>query len=106
MVKGWCNMSAKRHRHKQPGQRLGEIRRMTHDELVQVLLVALGIVAGTWLFVGLAGEVLEQDTQAFDRWLLDALRSPADPSWPRGPLWLVETGRDITAFGSPTIVVL
>src|SRR5262245_59698915 len=106
MVKGWCNMSAKRHRNKQPGQRLGEIRRMTHDELVQVLLVALGIVAGTWLFVELAGEVLEGDTQAFDRWLLDALRSPANPEWPRGPRWLVEVGRDVTAFGSSVIVAL
>jgi undecaprenyl-diphosphatase len=79
---------------------------MAHNELVLVLLVALGIVAGTWLFAGLTGEVLENDTQAFDRWLLDALRSPADPAWPRGPLWLVETGRDITAFGSPTAVIL
>jgi undecaprenyl-diphosphatase len=79
---------------------------MAQDELVQVLLVALGVVAGTWIFVGLAGEVLEGDTQAFDRWLLQALRSPEDPTWPRGPRWLVEVGRDVTAFGSPVVVAL
>jgi len=79
---------------------------MDQDELVQVLLVALGVVAGTWIFVGLASEVLGGDTQAFDRWLLQALRSPEDPAWPRGPLWLVEVGRDVTAFGSPMAVAL
>jgi undecaprenyl-diphosphatase len=79
---------------------------MAQDELVQVLLVALVVVAGTWLFVALAGEVLEGDTQAFDRWILQVLRSPEDPAWPRGPRWLVEVGRDVTAFGSPAVVAL
>jgi undecaprenyl-diphosphatase len=77
---------------------------MAQDELVQLLLVALVVVAGTWFFIGLAGEVLEGDTQAFDRWVLHALRSPEDPTWPRGPRWLVEVGRDVTAFGSPALV--
>jgi undecaprenyl-diphosphatase len=79
---------------------------MAQDELVQLLLVALVVVAGTWIFVGLAGKVLEGDTQAFDRWVLQAMRSPEDPAWPRGPRWLIEGGRDITAFGSPAVVAL
>jgi undecaprenyl-diphosphatase len=83
-----------------------QLRRIAQDESVQVLLVALAVVAGLWIFVGLAGEVLEGDTQAFDRWLLQALRSPEDPAWPRGPRWLVEVGRDVTAFGSPVVVGL
>jgi undecaprenyl-diphosphatase len=81
-------------------------RQLAQFELVQVLLVALVIVAGTWGFAKLAGEVVEGDTRAFDYWLLHALRSPEDPAWPRGPRWLVEAGRDITAFGSSVVVAL
>jgi undecaprenyl-diphosphatase len=99
-------MSMQRHHGKQHSWWLRQLWRMAQDELVQVLLVALGVVAGTWIFVGLAGEVLEGDTQAFDRWFLHALRSPEDPAWPRGPRWLVEVGRDVTAFGSPVAVAL
>ena len=99
-------MSAQRHYGKQHSQWLHQLWRIAQDELVQVLLVALGVVAGTWIFVGLAGEVLAGDTQAFDYWLLQALRSPEDPAWPRGPHWLVEVGRDVTAFGSPVVVAL
>jgi undecaprenyl-diphosphatase len=99
-------MSMQRHHGKQHGRWLPQLWRMAQDELVQVLLVALGVVAGTWIFVGLAGEVLEGDTQAFDRWFLQALRSPEDPAWPRGPRWLVEVGRDVTALGSPVAVAL
>src|SRR5512145_2078175 len=99
-------MPAPRPREKPPSQWLHQLWRMAQDELVQLLLVALVVVAGTWLFVALAGEVLEGDTQAFDRWILQVLRSPEDPAWPRGPRWLVEVGRDVTAFGSPAVVAL
>src|SRR5919108_2184344 len=99
-------MSAKRHDGKHHRQWLQQLWHMAQDELVQVLLVALGVVGGTWIFVGLAGEVLEGDTQAFDAWLLQASRSPEDPAWPRGPRWLVEAGRDVTALGSPVAVAL
>ena len=99
-------MSVRRHHGKQHSQWLHQFWRMAQNDLIQVLLVALAIVAGTWIFVGLAGEVLEGDTQAFDRWFLQALRSSEDPAWPRGPRWLVEVGRDVTAFGSPVVVAL
>jgi undecaprenyl-diphosphatase len=99
-------MSGSQYRGKRHNQWRHQLSGMAHDELVQVLLVALAVVAGTWLFVGLAGEVVEGDTQAFDRWLLQALQSPEDPAWPRGPRWFVEVGRDVTAFGSPVVVIL
>jgi undecaprenyl-diphosphatase len=99
-------MSTQRPHGKQRGKWLQQLWLMAQDELAQALLVALGVVAGTWMFVELAGEVLEGDTQAFDRWLLQALRSPEDPAWPRGPRWLVEVGRDVTAFGSSVVVAL
>jgi undecaprenyl-diphosphatase len=99
-------MSALRHQRKAPRQWRQQLWRIAQDELFQVLLVTLVVVAGTWVFVELAGDVLEGDTQAFDRWLLEALRSPQNPEWPRGPRWLVEVGRDITAFGSSVVVAL
>jgi undecaprenyl-diphosphatase len=99
-------MSVQPHQGKARRRWRQQLWRMAQDELFQVLLVALLVVAGTWVFVELAGDVLEGDTQAFDRWILDARRSPDDPEWPRGPRWLVEVGRDITAFGSSVVVAL
>jgi undecaprenyl-diphosphatase len=84
-------------------EQLGHI---AQHELVQVLIVALLVVVGVWGFVELAGDVLEGDTKALDRWLLNALRNPGDPAWPLGPRWLVEVGRDITALGSSVVLAL
>jgi undecaprenyl-diphosphatase len=81
-----------------------QLRYVVRHELFLVLVVALLIVVGVWGFVKLAGEVIEGDTKAFDRWLLDALRNPQDPTWPRGPRWLVEVSRDITALGSSVVL--
>jgi undecaprenyl-diphosphatase len=65
------------------------------------LLISLAAFAGgVWLFVALAGEVLEGDTRAFDEWLLLAMRSGSDLSDPIGPLWFEELARDVTALGS------
>jgi undecaprenyl-diphosphatase len=99
-------MSVLRHWSKARLPRRQQLGRIAQDELFQVLMVTLVVVAGIWSFVELAGDVLEGDTQAFDRWLLEALRSPENSEWPRGPRWLVEVGRDITAFGSSVVVVL
>jgi undecaprenyl-diphosphatase len=99
-------MSAPRRQGQAYRQWFHPLWRIAQDELVHVLLVTLVVVAGTWGFVQLAGEVLEGDTQAFDHWLLHTLRSPKDPEWPRGPRWLVEVGRDVTAFGSSVVVAL
>ena len=60
-----------------------------------LLLVALCV----WAFFGLADEVAEGETHAFDTRLLLALRNPADPSDPLGPGWVEELGRDVTALG-------
>jgi undecaprenyl-diphosphatase len=97
-------MSAQRHHGNEHHQWLRQLGRMAQDELVHVLVVTLAVVAGTWGVVELSGDVLQGDTDAFDRWLLQALRSPDNPEWPRGPRWLVEVGRDVTAFGSSVVV--
>lgn len=82
------------------------IRSMTwlRQQEPTVLLVMLLVVLGLWAFIELADEVLEQDTQQFDHWMIHLLRQPGRLELPRGPRWLAETGRDITALGS--LVVL
>jgi undecaprenyl-diphosphatase len=54
----------------------------------------------------LASEVLEGDTLAFDKWILEGLRTPADPSVPIGPAWVLKSLVDITALGGVTVLTL
>ena len=81
------------------------LRRLERRELTW--LVA-GLVACVllFLFLMLAGEVMEGDTQAFDTRIVRALRSPVDPSRPRGPAWLEFALLDLTALGGSTILGL
>jgi undecaprenyl-diphosphatase len=71
------------------------------------VLVAIVLIAAlSWGFVELADEVLGGDTQHFDQAVIGALRDPVDPRLPRGPAWLADTARDITALGSPAVLAL
>src|SRR5690348_10986079 len=71
------------------------------------LLVALPAVVGTaWLFVFLADEVIEGNTERFDNWALGLLRDPANERLPWGPSWLHEVGRDLTALGGATVITV
>ena len=71
------------------------------------VLLSLGALAGAvWLFVEIADEVLEGESGGFDRALLLALRSRADPAQPWGPAWLQEMARDFTALGGVGVLVL
>ena len=63
------------------------------------LLAISAISLGTWVFVEVADEVGEGDTESLDRKLLLSLRTPGDLSDPVGPAWLEEVGRDLTALG-------
>jgi undecaprenyl-diphosphatase len=71
-----------------------------------VYLAMLLLVGGTWGFISLADEVREGDTQKFDDWAIRALRKPDDPAIPIGPGWLREVGRDVTALGGVTVLML
>jgi undecaprenyl-diphosphatase len=84
---------------------LGRVKPRDRNELA--LLVG-GIVFLLLLLTvsKLASEVLEGDTEQFDRQILVALRDPADPSRPVGPRWLLAGALDITALGSPTVLGL
>ena len=71
-----------------------------------VLALFLIIAVGLFAFLKLASEVAEGDTAAFDRWVLQALRNPADPALPIGPDWLRRTMVDITALGGTPVLTL
>lgn len=63
-------------------------------------LMAIGAVSlGTWVFIEVADDVGEGDTENLDRKLLLSLRTPGDVTDPVGPKWVEEVGRDITALG-------
>ena len=76
----------------------------THEPVV--LLGLAVIVASTWFFADLADEVVEGDTARFDEAVLLSLRAADDPAMPIGPAWLTEVGRDITALGGTTVLML
>jgi undecaprenyl-diphosphatase len=65
-----------------------------------VLSAALIVVIGAWAFVQLADEVREGETRHFDTRVMSFVAEH------RGPRWLQESGRDITAMGSITVLSL
>lgn len=71
---------------------------------VLIAMVALAALLGTFSFV--ADEVIEGDTIGFDRAVTLALRDNGDIMDPFGPAWLEEAGRDITSFGSFSVLGL
>ena len=70
------------------------------------LLVGLGGCILLFVFLILAGEVMEGETLAFDRTILLAFRQADDPSRPIGPAWITSALFDLTALGGPTVIVL
>lgn len=71
-----------------------------------MLVALLVVVLAGVLVAGLADEVREGDTQAFDVRVLLALRTPADLARPIGPDWLPSAARDVTALGSWAVLGL
>ena len=70
------------------------------------LFVGLGACVLLFVFVRLAGEVTEGETQAFDIRIIKALRSPTDPSKPVGPEWIENALLDLTSIGGSTVLGL
>src|SRR5262249_20801639 len=73
---------------------------------VVMLAVAMVVLVCAYLFIRLADEVRENDTQRFDEWVLRSLRRADDPALPVGPPWLREAGLDVTALGSMIVLGL
>lgn len=69
------------------------------------VLAALAVCAGgLFAFAAIVDEVLEGETDYFDRAILSALRAADDPADPVGPQWLEVVFRDLTALGGYTVI--
>lgn len=72
----------------------------------RALVLWLAAAAAIWAFVNIGGEVMEGETQAYDRAILLALRNPAHPADPLGSRSFEESMRDVTALGGFTFLTL
>ncbi len=81
----------------------GLLRRVGMAEKSMLFLGGLSLIF-LYLFVELAAEVLEGDTRDFDRFVLLALRNPANLADPIGPRWMEDVVRDFTALGSFSVL--
>jgi undecaprenyl-diphosphatase len=86
-------------------QLLARVKPKDRNELT-LLLSAVVVLLLLFTASKLASEVLEGETQQFDKQILVALRDPANPSQPIGPRWLISGALDITALGSATVLTL
>ena len=73
---------------------------------VNILVAMLVLLAAVLGFIVVADEVASGNTLRFDEWALRILRKPDDPATARGPGWLAEVGRDITALGGIAFLTL
>ena len=84
---------------------LDRVKPKDRNEL-KLLLGAVACLLLLFTASKLVSEVLEGETQRFDKQILVALRDPANPSQPIGPAWLLGAALDITALGSATVLGL
>ncbi len=72
----------------------------------RILLILLCAAAAFLIAAAIREEAGLGLVRAWDEGLLLALRNPADPADPLGPMWLEIFFRDVTALGSHAVVVL
>lgn len=70
------------------------------------LLVILLTVGAIWAFVAIADEVQEGDTHRIDSAIIELTRSAENPDEPWGTEMMREVGRDITALGGISVLVI
>lgn len=91
-------------------RRLPPAVRRLFDALDIEALAMLGMllvgVLGALLFMAIAGEVVEGDTQQVDEAIVEWFRQPGSPDRARGPAWLTSVAIDITALGSTSVLLL
>lgn len=71
-----------------------------------LLITALALSSGLWIFIALTDEVKEKEPHRFDNQILLSLRQPGDLSQPIGPAWVRPVALDITALGSAAVLAL
>ena len=72
------------------------------DAKLLAAFLLLAVLAVT--IANLASEVVDGDTLAFDRWVMQSLRDPADPAIPIGPTWVRKALTDLTALGGGPVL--
>lgn len=86
-------------------RRVARLRPRDRAEL-SLLLGGIALLLLLVIFMKLASEVFEGETQSFDKKILLALRDSSDLSNPIGPHWLTAAALDITSLGSDTVLGL
>jgi undecaprenyl-diphosphatase len=81
------------------------VKRMSPGELY-VLAAIFATVIAMWVFIGLANEVGQGETQQLDEQIVRMFRSDSDPAIPIGPAWLAVAARDMTALGGQAVLML
>ncbi|MEJ7933897.1 phosphatase PAP2 family protein [Sphingobium sp. AN558] len=72
----------------------------------RILIFFLATAASAFLSLRLGSEIMEGESFAIDRVVLEGLRTSADRAIPIGPYWVEQAMRDITALGGVTILTL
>jgi undecaprenyl-diphosphatase len=73
--------------------------------LLRPMAVLLVLCVAALVFLKLAGEVREGETQGVDEWVLRSLRTPGDPAVPIGPAWLPAATGNLSALGSVSVLL-
>ena len=73
---------------------------------VEIAAGVLALVGGAWIFLAIASSLSEQDTRAFDHWLLQRLREVGPGQALLGPSWFEGIVLDLTALGGTAILTL
>lgn len=86
---------------KKLGQQIWGFLRAEIVLVAALVVIALGVLA----FIGIADEMSEGDSHAFDMAVLQALHpDAANPADPVGPFWLDHAAADLTALGSVAVL--
>lgn len=94
----------RRIRNSHTGRRITRAATWLGLHQLSVLISIITLFGGTWAFVELADEVMENETVSIDERLLLSLRNPQDSADPIGAAWVEEMGRDITALGGTAVL--
>lgn len=89
-----------------PGLNLASLWRFAKRFEARVLIALVLATGAVLAFLQLADEMVEGETDALDRRLVLALRTPGDLNNPIGPHNIEEAVRDVTALGGTTLVVI
>ena len=84
----------------------GRVLRAVGGVDLALLLSIFAVVGGIVVFLKLAEEVSEGETDRIDSTILLALRDADDPGDPIGPPWFEEAVRDVTSLGGVPLIGL